>query len=618
MSRLTRRSHLRAIAILAALCTLNFLSAAEPVAAEPDVRFEAQRVIAFGDVHGAFDQIFKLLRDLEVIDASGSWIAGTTHLVSLGDLLDRGADSKKVMDLLMKLQPEALAAGGQVHVVLGNHELMNLTGDLRYVSAGEYAAFAAPGTASVASTGGAAAPPGFEAHREAFLPQGVYGQWLLQQPSILIVNDTAFVHGGLPPLAATMSPAELEKAFKARLNELMALRVALEQAALISPQTDVNDSAKELQARLKAAAVPNTPSTETGSSSAPASPEDHPIPEAQITNARRFVALANDDLFSNAGVLWYRGTARCHHLLEAPVLSEALSRWQVSRVAIGHTPTPDHRIRQRFNGQAILTDTGMLTEYYGGQPAGLIIEGSGARVFYAHNGELAENPDPVPTLEIAGLGGEEIVPLLTDGVITPAAETPRADGTLAVSVAAGEQTIRGLFQRAGKREINNQLAAYQLDRLMNLGLIAPVVAREYKGKRGTLTAIWAQTIDEADRTASGQGPANWCGRGNIFSLMYVLDALIQNQSRQPTNMLYNPGTWQFMSAGHDKAFGKGKSFPPYLQNAPKVLPSAFAQALRKLDEQQLEENLDELLSRNQQRDLLKRRDELLQTWKIEG
>jgi len=602
VTRFTRGPHLRGIALLAMLCALNPFSGAASATTAPQVQFQAQRVIAFGDVHGAFDQLFKLLRNLEVINDEGSWTAGTTHLVSLGDLLDRGADSKKVMDLLMRLQQEALAAGGRVHVVLGNHELMNLTGDMRYVSAGEYAAFAAQGAASDAQTaGGVQRPPGFEAHRKAFLPQGVYGQWLLQQPSVLVVNNTAFVHGGLPPLAATMSPTDLENAFKARLNELLALRAGLEQATLISPDTDVNDSAKELQARLEAEASPATL-----------------IPEAQVADATRFVALANDDLFSSAGVLWYRGTARCHHLLEAPVLSDALSRWQVSRVVMGHTPTPDHRIRQRFNGQAILADTGMLTEYYGGQPAGLIIAGSNAQVFYAETGELADGPDPVPVLEIAGLGGEELVSLLTNGGITPAAEQTRADGALPVSVSLGEKTIRGLFQRAGKREINNQLAAYQLDRLMNLGLVAPVIAREYDGKRGTLTAIWAQTIDEGERTASGQGPANWCGRGNVFNLMYVLDALIQNQSRQPTTMLYNPGTWQFMSAGHGKAFGKGKGFPAYLQNAPNVLPSAFAQALRQLNEQQLEQNLGDLLSRNQRRDLLKRRDELLQTWKIEG
>ena len=600
MTTLSSRPLLRGIILLAMLWVVSPLSPAEPT----DVRFQAPRIIAFGDVHGAFDQLFRLLRDLDVIDDSGSWTAGSTHLVSLGDLLDRGADSKKVMDLLMKLQSEAPAAGGQVHVVLGNHELMNLTGDLRYVSKGEYAAFAEPGAAAdVPEAGGDQPPPGFEAHREAFLPNGAYGQWLLQQPSVLVVNDTAFVHGGLPPLAATASPADMEATFKARLNELLQLRVVLEQAALISPNVDVSDSAKQLQARLDAE---------------PSSTKLEPIPPALVADAKRFAALAKDDLFSDAGVLWYRGTARCHHLLEAPVLADALSNWQVSRVVMGHTPTPDHRIRQRFDGQAILADTGMLTEYYRGQPAGLIIAGSSARVFYPDTAELADRPDPMPAIEISGLDAETIGPLLASGVMAPAADAPRADGALPVSVAMGDTTVLGLFQRGGKRDINNQLAAYQLDRLLNLGLVAPVVAREYEGKRGTLTAIWTQTIDEAERTALGQGPSNWCGRGNIFSLMYVLDALIQNQSRQPTTMLYNRGTWQFMSTGHAKAFGRGKGFPAYLQNAPAVLPLAFAEALRALDEPQLEEHLGDLLSRNQRRDLLKRRDELLKTWKIEG
>lgn len=600
MTTFSSRPLLRGIVLLAVLWVAIPHSAAEST----DVRFQAPRIIAFGDVHGAFDQLFRLLQDLDVVDDSGSWTAGSTHLVSLGDLLDRGADSKQVMDLLMKLQPEALAAGGRVHVVLGNHELMNLTGDLRYVSKGEYAAFAEPGAAAEASEPASdQQPPGFDAHREAFLPNGVYGRWLLQQPSLLVINDTAFVHGGLPPLAATMSPADLEATFKARLNELLQLRVGLEQAALISPNVDVNDSAKKLQARLDA--EPSTASLE-------------PIPPARVADAKRFVALANDDLFSYAGVLWYRGTARCHHLLEAPVLADALSRWQVSRVVMGHTPTPDHRIRQRFDGRAILADTGMLTEYYRGQPAGLIIADSSARVFYADTGEMADRPDPMPLIEIAGLDAEAIEPLLANGVMAPAADAPRADGTLPVSVAMGDKTVRGLFQRGGKRDINNQLAAYKLDRLLNLGLVAPVVARDYEGKRGTLTAIWTQTIDEAERTAGGQAPSNWCGRGNNFNLMYVLDALIQNQSRQPTTMLYNRGTWQFMSAGHAKAFGRGKGFPAYLQNAPAVLPQAFAEALRKLDEPQLEQNLGDLLSRNQRRDLLKRRDELLKNWKIEG
>ena len=99
------------------------------------------RVVVFADVHGAYNELIALLRETGMLDARDHWAAGHTHLVSLGDLLDRGADSRKVMDLLMRLQGEAQAAGGQLHVVLGNHEAMNMLGDLRYVEASEYASY---------------------------------------------------------------------------------------------------------------------------------------------------------------------------------------------------------------------------------------------------------------------------------------------------------------------------------------------------------------------------------------------------------------------------------------------------------------------------------------------
>src|SRR5512143_1170213 len=138
-----QRSPLRVPALLAlagALVVSPSCPAADPAAqaAWPD----AGRVVAFADVHGAYDELAGLLQAASVVDKSLHWSAGRTHVVSLGDMLDRGADSRKVMDLLMRLQSEAAAAGGQLHVVLGNYAAMNLLGDLRYVSQGEYAAFA--------------------------------------------------------------------------------------------------------------------------------------------------------------------------------------------------------------------------------------------------------------------------------------------------------------------------------------------------------------------------------------------------------------------------------------------------------------------------------------------
>ena len=105
-----------------------------------------ERIVAVSDIHGAYQPLVATLRNAAVLDPDLAWSGGSTHLVIVGDILDRGPDSRDVMDLLMRLEGEAEAAGGMVHVLIGNHEAMNLIGDLRYVAKEEFAAFAAEET----------------------------------------------------------------------------------------------------------------------------------------------------------------------------------------------------------------------------------------------------------------------------------------------------------------------------------------------------------------------------------------------------------------------------------------------------------------------------------------
>ncbi len=171
-----------------------------------------ERVVAFADVHGAYSELAALLQSQGVVDADLHWKADRTHLVSLGDLLDRGDDSRKVMDLLIRLQSEAAAAGGQVHVVVGNHEAMNVLGDLRYVSRGDYAAYVGDEDAATREArskeflarqpGRTGAdfdrmfPPGYFGQRKLLGPDGKYGKWILAQPALIVVIDTIYMHGG--------------------------------------------------------------------------------------------------------------------------------------------------------------------------------------------------------------------------------------------------------------------------------------------------------------------------------------------------------------------------------------------------------------------------------------
>lgn len=203
------------------IVTAVLLFAGNAAAAEAVYRFAGVgRVVAFADVHGAYSELTGLLRETGIVDESLHWRAGNTHLVSTGDLVDRGPDSLKVMDLLMRLEGEARQAGGAVHVLLGNHEVMNIAGDLRYVSAAEYAAFAGGDDtalreeewkrvlqrdpAASRSSFDAGYPVGYFAHRQAFSAEGSYGAWLRSLPFLIVINDTAFVHAGLSPMVARL------------------------------------------------------------------------------------------------------------------------------------------------------------------------------------------------------------------------------------------------------------------------------------------------------------------------------------------------------------------------------------------------------------------------------
>jgi len=106
-------------------------------------RFDGvERVVAIADIHGAYDAMVSTLQNADILGEDLSWVGEKATLVIVGDILDRGPKSRAAMDLLMRLEGEAESAGGRVQVLIGNHEAMILTGDMRYVSGPEYAAFA--------------------------------------------------------------------------------------------------------------------------------------------------------------------------------------------------------------------------------------------------------------------------------------------------------------------------------------------------------------------------------------------------------------------------------------------------------------------------------------------
>ena len=186
-----------------------------------DYRWEGvERIVAIGDIHGDYENYIATLKAAGLVDKKEKWSGGETHLVQTGDIPDRGPDTQKIIEHLENLEKQAERKGGRVHALIGNHEAMNVYGDLRYVSPGEYEAFKTRNSEKLRDRyfdlymqsfqqqdpeGFAALPENFREqwnvkhplgwveHRQAWdpawNPEGEYANWVLDKKIAIRIND---------------------------------------------------------------------------------------------------------------------------------------------------------------------------------------------------------------------------------------------------------------------------------------------------------------------------------------------------------------------------------------------------------------------------------------------
>jgi hypothetical protein len=159
----------------------------------------AQHVVAIGDLHGDLIATRTALRLAEVIDEHDRWVGGRMVIVQTGDQLDRGDDELEILDLLDDLTAQAQAAGGAVHVLNGNHELMNVKQDLRYVTLGGFLDFLPTPVADPDAIDPQVVVDAVHERLKACRPGRPFAKRLLNRNVVTIVGDTVFVHGGVLP-----------------------------------------------------------------------------------------------------------------------------------------------------------------------------------------------------------------------------------------------------------------------------------------------------------------------------------------------------------------------------------------------------------------------------------
>jgi len=379
----------RARACISILLFLFFLAAGfawgEPAKAPPE---PPETVVAIADVHGDFDDLVALLQRTGLIDKQNHWTGGKTTFVQVGDLIDRGPKPREVMDLMMALEKEAAQAGGRVISLLGNHEMMNIMGDLRYVTPVNYASFAdgnsekrqksayeeyvkwrdshAPLLAELPqpmelteSEWMARHPPGFIEQREAFGPKGEYGEWLRGHAALAEIEGIIFLHGGIHPDLAKMKLEEMNKQIHDEIKTFDASKQYLQNEKVILPFFNLQEIANVVQAEVLA----------ERKSRVPASAER----QAKILEFLRFQDWLSVKV---DGPLWFRDYDKWSEAEGTPQVSKLLEAYKATHLVVGHTPQKGGRIQLRFGNKVFLIDTGMLSSYYtGGRPSALEICG---------------------------------------------------------------------------------------------------------------------------------------------------------------------------------------------------------------------------------------------------
>ena len=303
-----------------------------------------ERIVAIGDLHGDFDRYLAVLQAAGVVDPRGRWSAGATHLVQTGDIPDRGPDTRRIIAHMASLAEQARKRGGRVHNLLGNHEAMNVYGDLRYVDPGEFSAFADARSSVLRDRYYKASledlaksdpqrhaalpddhrvqwdrehPPGWVEHRLAWDPRwdpkGALYLWARNARVAIQLNDLVFVHGGI---SASYCGHSLEAL------------TSMARAALADP-------------------------------------------------GQAGISILQDE----SGPLWYRGLAGVAPATSVATVDAILRKHGAKRIVIGHTPTSGV-IWPRLGGRVIMIDTG-LGAAYGGHLGWLEVDRGVLRAGYA-------------------------------------------------------------------------------------------------------------------------------------------------------------------------------------------------------------------------------------------
>jgi hypothetical protein len=612
-------------------------------------------VVAVGDVHGDLHGLVGILKSAGLLDGRLAWVGGDAGLVLTGDYLDRAAGGPDVLDFLMRLEA---GSGGRVNVLLGNHEVLNLVGDLRYVVPEEFARFATPESERIrterweerrrflaaraarmgfeAPDGGeverrlwdAEHPPGWFERREALGPDGRYGSWLRQRDAAVVLDGVLYVHAG-PGRGEFASVPDLNGRVRAEIAAFDRRWAELGRAGVILPWMRWGEALQLVAEEADLwAAVDSLPPDQVDAAALEQRPDD-----ATLAAMRELLAHESWAILAPEGPLWTRVLARGSDEEIRLVVVPALARLGAQRVVAGHTPSEDGRVQTRLAGTVFLIDTG-LSAGVAGRAAALEVQ-DGAFVALYPDAErvplaaAASSPayaspvyDPLggfdPRAAEAFLREATIVEEreIGSGITRPWRATLENAGTRHDAAVQAVHACEEKAERPGARRERicdswrYNVAAYEIAKALGIRGVPPTVERPFHGRDAAFT-WW---IDDArtlasmkERRLSPPDGATWNRQQWVVG---VFDELVYNTDRNQGNLLVDPG-WTVWMIDHTRAFRTAAGLRNPALLARMKLDPALVARLKGLDAETLRACCEAYLSGDERRAVLARRDSIL-------
>lgn len=544
------------------LWALLFVSAPALTAEEiPYAWTGVERVVAVADIHGDYEQFVYIMAHPQVglIDSDLRWIGGKAHFVQLGDIADRGPGARKVYETLMRLEREAAAAGGMVHVLLGNHEEMNITGisldypgyvtveqfvsflpeDFRRAREAEYAGALPPDEREQALIGGLDVsadhglydfwrnvldgkdPQARRAYVQGF--NDAVGDWLLGKNTVIKINDVVYVHGGLNGAFSKWPLREI--------NTVMRTELAYLRGIMRDPR--------------------------------------------RMTRAFRPKIVYNPD-----GPLWFRGLAETGKAAQSEV-DRILANLGAKAMVIGHNYFSYKGGRSqvvakanvaRFEDKVWIMDTGIAGAFsgsYGGVPSALIYENGEFRL-WGESEEVAKQsgirPPPLPPLT-----RREVEAFLRTAAITGRGPGPggRTDAWRLTLEARGA-VLTALFKYVDRRRpapladsYRYDLAAYALSKYLDVGFVPPIVERTVEGVPGAIQVFVPNAVSEAERREKKAAVPDPAAFEKAMADLAVFQNLAYDDCREDRDTLISRDDGRVYRVDFSEAFAPERGLPAH-------------------------------------------------------